>query len=178
MTLRPYRPKSPFFYRELGIRWSSSGYPCQVVFLSFQTSTYHPLSQHLCSSCLVLTPRWILAQAEGRLFRGGRPFGRAALSLARACPHLPHWFPGVIGQSSLSGRSIARACSLVSAPVSFTVRSSVRCLDPGSGRSSVPAEAPLDQGHGVRVHDVVNEPGKVVHGRAIRNASQDPLCAV
>ena len=43
MTLRPYRPNFPFFYRELGIRWSSSGYPCQVVFLSFQTSTYRPL---------------------------------------------------------------------------------------------------------------------------------------
>ena len=37
MTLRPYRPNSPFCYRELGIRWSSSGYPCQVVFLSFKS---------------------------------------------------------------------------------------------------------------------------------------------
>ena len=65
----------------------------------------------------------------------------------------------------------------MSAPVSFTVRPSVGCLDLRSGRSSVRLEASLDQGHGVRVPDVVNELGKVVHGRIIRDAAQDPLCA-
>ena len=74
---RPYRPNSPFCYRELGIRWSSSGYPCQVVFLSFKS----PCTVYSYTSVPFSHPTLAslsgLAQAEGCPFRGGRPFERA-----------------------------------------------------------------------------------------------------